>query len=129
MLAALENGVQGGKWFSLIDKVYRLENLRSAFKKVKQNDGAGGVDHVTVKDFELNLERELAKLSEELRAGTYQPQAARRAYVEKPGTKAKRPLGIPTVYSYCTSYSLLWDSDSKSMLVRDKSLLCSFDST
>ncbi len=97
MLAALENGVKGGKWFSLIDKVYRKENLHSAFKKVKKNDGAGGVDHVTVRGFEINLERELAGLSDELRTGTYQPQAARRAYVEKPGTKEKRPLGIPTI--------------------------------
>jgi len=97
MLAALESGVRGGKWFSLIDKVYRIENLRSAFKKVKRNKGAGGVDHVTVEKFEGDLDRQLTKLSEELKAGTYEPQAARRAYIEKPGTKEKRPLGIPTV--------------------------------
>jgi RNA-directed DNA polymerase len=97
MLAALENGVKGGKWFSLIDKVYRRENLLSAFKKVKKNGGAGGVDHVTVEGYERELDRELTQLTEELKAGTYEPQAARRAYIEKPGTKEKRPLGIPTV--------------------------------
>jgi RNA-directed DNA polymerase len=97
MLAALENGVKGDKWFSLIDKVYRKENLQSAFKKVKKNGGAGGVDHVTVEGYEKDLDRELAKLSEDLKAGTYQPQAARRVYIEKPGSKEKRPLGIPTV--------------------------------
>ena len=97
MLAALENGVKGGKWFSLIDKVYRKENLQSAFKKVRRNGGAGGVDHVTVEGFEKDLDRELTKLSEDLKAGTYEPQAARRAYIEKPGTREKRPLGIPTV--------------------------------
>ena len=97
MLAALENGVKGGKWFSLIDKVYRKENLQSAFKKVKRNGGAGGVDHVTVEGFEKDVDRELTKLSEDLKAGTYEPQAARRAYIEKPGTREKRPLGIPTV--------------------------------
>ncbi len=97
MLAALENGVKGGKWFSLIDKVYRRENLHNAFKKVRKNEGASGVDHVTVEGFERRLDQELTKLSEELRTGTYQPQAARRAYIEKPGTKEKRPLGIPTV--------------------------------
>jgi len=97
MLAALENGVRGGKWFSLIDKVYREENLQSAFKKVKRNGGAGGIDHVTVEGFEKDLDRELTKLAEDLRAGTYEPQAARRAYIEKPGTMEKRPLGIPTV--------------------------------
>jgi len=97
MLAALENGVKGGKWFSLIDKVYRPENLHSAFKKVKRNGGAGGVDHVTVAGFEHDVDGELTKLSEDLKAGTYEPQAARRAYIEKPGTTEKRPLGIPTV--------------------------------
>jgi RNA-directed DNA polymerase len=40
MLAALENGVKGGKWFSLIDKVYRAETLRAAWQKVKGNAGA-----------------------------------------------------------------------------------------
>ena len=97
MLAALENGVKGEKWFSLIDKVYRKENLRSAFEKVKKNRGAGGVDNVTVKGFEGDLERQLDKLTEELKAGTYKPQAARRAYITKPGSRENRPLGIPTV--------------------------------
>ena len=97
MLAALENGVQGGRWFSLIDKVYREENLRSAFDKVKRNRGAGGVDWVTVEKFETDLDRELTKLSGELKAGTYTPQAARRAYIGKAGSREKRPLGIPTV--------------------------------
>ena len=97
MLAALENGVRGGKWFSLIDKVYRQENLQSAFKKVKRNGGAGGVDHVTVEGYEEDLNRQLTKLAEDLKTGTYEPQAARRAYIEKPGTSEKRPLGIPTV--------------------------------
>ena len=97
MLTALGNGVKGGKWFSLIDKVYRKDNLQSAFKKVKKNRGAGGIDHVTVEVYENNLDEELDKLLEELKAGTYRPQAARRAYISKPGSKEKRPLGIPTV--------------------------------
>lgn len=97
MLTALENGVKGGKWFSLIDKVQRMENLQSAFKKVKRNRGKGGVDHVTVEGFEKDLDRQLTKLSEDLKTGKYEPQAARRVYIEKPGTKETRPLGIPTV--------------------------------
>jgi RNA-directed DNA polymerase len=97
MLAALENGVKGGKWFSLIDKVYRQENLLSAYKEVKRNRGAGGVDHVTVESFERMLGKELSKLSEELKAGTYQPHPARRVYIDKLGTTEKRPLGIPAV--------------------------------
>ena len=97
MLAALENGVKGGKWFSLIDKVHRKENLESAYEKVKRNKGAGGIDHVSVEHFEQDVDRQLGRLAEELKTGTYRPQAARRVYIEKPGTNEKRPLGIPTV--------------------------------
>ena len=49
MLAALENGVKGGKWFSLIDKVYRAETLEAAWQKVEANAGAAGVDGQSVK--------------------------------------------------------------------------------
>jgi len=52
MLTALERGVQGGNWFILIDKVWNPANLHSAFRKVKANGGAAGVDRVTGKDFE-----------------------------------------------------------------------------
>jgi RNA-directed DNA polymerase len=97
MLTTLEQGVKGGKWFSLIDKVYSAANLASAFTKVAANDGASGVDHVGVKDFERNLEVNLAKLHEQLRDGTYHPQAVRRVWIPKPGSAEKRPLGIPTV--------------------------------
>ena len=97
MLAALENGVKGGKWFSLIDKVQHKENLRSAFRKVRKNRGAGGVDHVTVEAFEQTLDRQIDGLYEALRNQTYQPQAARRTYIDKAGSQEKRPLGIPTV--------------------------------
>lgn len=97
MLAALENGVKGGMWFSLIDKVYRRENLESAYKKVRKNRGSGGVDHVTVERYGRDLDRELGGLAEDLKTVTYEPRAARRAYIDKPGSKDKRPLGIPTV--------------------------------
>ena len=97
MLRALEEGVKGGKWYSLIDKVYAPRTLRAAFERVKANDGAPGVDHVTVRAFEAHLEGNLARLSRSLRDGTYRPQAVRRAWVPKPGRKEKRPLGIPTV--------------------------------
>jgi len=97
MLTALESGVKGGKWFSLIDKVYALPNLGLAFQRVKANRGAAGVDHVTVEQFESKLERELLRLHESLRAGTYRPQAIRRQWIPKPGSTDPRPLGIPTV--------------------------------
>ncbi len=97
MLAALEEGVKGGKWYSLIDKVYRKANLASAFREVKRNGGAAGVDHVSVAAFERRLEEELTRLSDAIRTGTWQPREARRVYIDKPGTREKRPLGIPTV--------------------------------
>ena len=97
MLEALEGGVKGGKWFSLIDKVYRRENLRAAFRKVAANKGAPGVDHVTIEQFKREEETQLERLERTLKDGTYQPQAIRRTYIPKPGSREKRPLGIPTV--------------------------------
>lgn len=97
MLAALERGIVGGKWYSLIDKVYPEATLRMAFAAVSSNDGAAGVDHVGVEQYAANLDANLARLSEALRAGTYRPQAIRRHYIPKPGSEEKRPLGIPTV--------------------------------
>jgi hypothetical protein len=52
MLTTLEKGIKGGKWFSLIDKVYALPNLMAAFTKVKVNKGAAGVDHRTIETYE-----------------------------------------------------------------------------
>lgn len=96
MLAALEAGVKGGVWFSLIDKVYARTNLESAWEKVARNEGAAGVDGMTVDRYRADAESNLTWLSEQLRAGTYRPQAIRRVYIPKTdGTQ--RPLGIPTV--------------------------------
>ena len=97
MLTALEQGVIGGKWHSLIDKVYALPNLRRAFERVKANDGAAGVDQVTVEEFERHLETNLEKLAQALAEGSYRPQAVRRHWITKLGSKEQRPLGIPTV--------------------------------
>src|SRR5437879_1830162 len=97
MLTALKQGVKGGKWFSVMDKVYALGNLRKAFQQVKTNGGAAGVDHQTIKMFECHLEQNLEKLSQSLKDGSYRPQAVRRAWIPKPGSAEKRPLGIPTV--------------------------------
>jgi RNA-directed DNA polymerase len=72
MLTALEVGVKGGKWFSLMDKVYARANLRVAFAKVKANGGAAGVDQVTVEMFERHLEENLNRLAQTLRDGTGQ---------------------------------------------------------
>lgn len=97
MLAALENGVKGGKWYSLMDKVHCLENLRSAFALVKANKGGPGVDHETIAMYEARIEENLLRLEETLGSGRYRPQPIKRVWIPKPGTKEKRPLGVPTV--------------------------------
>jgi RNA-directed DNA polymerase len=97
MLTALEEGVKGGKWFRLIDKVYAERNLLAGYGKVAANQGAPGVDHVTVEAFGDALEVNVGNLVEALRGGTYRPQAIRRVYIPKPGSSEQRPLGIPTV--------------------------------
>lgn len=96
MLAALENGVKGGKWFSLIDKVYRSETLKAAWKKVEANGGAAGVDGQSVERFAARAEMYLEELSTALKKGTYRPQPVRRVGIPKGGGKF-RPLGIPVV--------------------------------
>jgi RNA-directed DNA polymerase len=97
MLMALERGIKGGVWFSLIDKVYSLPNLRNAFARVKANGGAAGGDHQTIAMYEADLETNLEDLSDQLRNGTYRPQRIRRVHIPKPGSRERRPLGIPTV--------------------------------
>lgn len=97
MLTALQEGVKGGKWYSLIDKVSSLRNLQSAFTQVKRNGGSAGVDRVTIRMFEAHLEENLQRLSGSLKEGSYRPQAIRRVWIPKPGSREKRPLGIPTV--------------------------------
>lgn len=97
MLTALEEGVKGGKWFRLIDKVYAERNLLAGYGAVAANRGAPGVDHVTVEAFGNDLEANVARLVTALRDGHYQPQAIRRVYIPKPGSSEQRPLGIPTV--------------------------------
>lgn len=96
MLAALDNGVKGRKWFSLIDKVYRPSTLMSAWLQVYHNQGAAGVDQQSVSRFAAQAERYLEELQADLAAGRYRPQAVRRVEIPK-GDGKTRPLGIPTV--------------------------------
>jgi RNA-directed DNA polymerase len=97
MLTALEQGVKGGVWFSLMDKVFSRRTLEAAAQQVVGNKGAAGVDHVTVDQFSDELTTNLDRLHDGLRCGTYVPQAIRRHWIPKPGSTEMRPLGIPTV--------------------------------
>lgn len=96
MLSALENGVKGGKWFSLSDKVYRLQTLQIAWTKVRKNGGAAGVDKITVEKFSSQEGKYLQELHEEMTTGSYNPNQIKRVYIPK-GSGSMRPLGIPCI--------------------------------
>lgn len=96
MLAALGNGVQGGKWFSLIDKVARSATLRLAWDRVARNRGAAGVDGQSVEKFAARAEVYLEELEHALKNGEYRPQPVKRVEIPK-GPGQTRPLGIPAV--------------------------------
>ena len=84
------------KWHSLYDKVYALPNLEQAWKHVAENNGAAGIDQVTVEQFSKNAEDWLPQLHLDLRRKTYRPLAVRRVFIPK-GAGGERPLGIPTI--------------------------------
>jgi RNA-directed DNA polymerase len=98
MLTRLTTGESADQdWFALWDKTYAPANLQSAFDKVWRNGGSAGADEQTVAHYGRHAEAELERLHEQLRDGTYRPQPVRRAWIAKPGSKEKRPLGIPAV--------------------------------
>jgi len=96
MVSALGNGVKGGKWFSLIDKVIRPTTLQAAWQRVARNRGAAGVDGQSVERFAHDAERYLTELQASLADGSYRPRPVRRVEIPKADGKT-RPLGIPTV--------------------------------
>jgi RNA-directed DNA polymerase len=97
MLMALERGIKGGVWFSLIDKVCAERTLQLAWERVQSNAGACGVDGMSVGHFAKDSQNRLLAVKEHLKSGTYQPKPVKRVYIPKPGSAEKRPLGIPTV--------------------------------
>ncbi len=96
MVSALGNGVKGGKWFSLADKVIRPKTLEIAWEKVRGNKGSNGIDGVSVERFAAGEKRYLAELHESLKSGQYQPAPVKRVDIPK-GNGQTRPLGVPTV--------------------------------
>jgi RNA-directed DNA polymerase len=85
-----------GKYHSLIFKVWNWQNLNDAWEKVKRNRGAGGVDDVSIEEFERNLVQNLNEIQRLLRQDRYVPHPVKRVYIPKPDGK-RRPLGIPTI--------------------------------
>lgn len=96
MLAALEEGVRGGKWFSLIDKVCRPETLRRAWQRVASKGGASGVDRQSIESFARHAEKYLEELAEALRTQKYVAQPVRAVKIPKEGGQWRR-LGIPAI--------------------------------
>lgn len=96
MVSALENGVKGGQWYSLMDKVYAPKTLAAAWMKVRANGGAAGVDGQSIERFAARADDYLAELATALRDGSYRPQPVQRVDIPK-GDGRTRPLGIPAV--------------------------------
>lgn len=97
MLATLETGVKGGQWFSLMDKVWKMENLQSAVQAVVRNKGAAGVDGQKAEQYLLESPERLLKVQAWLKAGQYTPRPVKRVWIPKLGSQELRPLGVPTV--------------------------------
>ena len=97
MLTTLETGIEGGKWFALMDKVWLPKNLNRAVEKVVGNGGSAGIDHQNVRQMKMHQEKEVERLHRELREQSYQVQAVRRVWIPKLGSNELRPLGIPAV--------------------------------
>ncbi len=96
MVSALGNGVKGGKWFSLVDKVVRPSSLEAAWRKVARNKGAAGVDGQSTERFAAQAERYLWELHDDLKDDRYRPSPVKRVEIPKADGRT-RPLGIPTV--------------------------------
>jgi group II intron reverse transcriptase/maturase len=92
----------------LIDKVYKRKNLEIAWKKVKANQGAGGVDGESIEAFEERLHERLSQLHEQLRTDTYCPKPVRSRPIPKAGKpNEQRMLGIPTIYDRVCQQALV----------------------
>jgi len=97
MLATLEGGIKGGKWYSLDDKVWKLENLQRAVEKVAAGKSPKKADGRKCRSYAEQSAQRLPPLQRRLQAGSYEPKPAQRVWIPKLGSKELRPLGVPPV--------------------------------
>jgi len=97
MLATLERGITGGKWYSLYDKVWKIENLQRAAQKVAAGKSPKKPDGRRCRRYAEQSAKRLPQLQQMLKEGSYQPEPAQRVWIPKLGSKELRPLGVPPV--------------------------------
>ena len=90
----------------VLERVYEPRRLREAWRQIKRNAGAAGIDRMTVEEFEKREEELLKLIGEKLKAGTYRFKPARRVLIPKEGSIKMRPLGIPVVMDRIVSQSI-----------------------
>ncbi|MGH8322863.1 MAG: group II intron reverse transcriptase/maturase [Steroidobacteraceae bacterium] len=90
-----------------MEEVTGSANLNQAYKRVKANDGAPGVDGMTAADLRAWLAENREKLIAMLLDGSYRPQPVRGVEIPKPGGKGVRQLGIPTVVDRLVQQAIL----------------------
>lgn len=97
MLATLERGIKGGKWYSLDDKVWKMENLQRAVEKVTAGKSPKKPDGRRCRRYAEQSAKRLPPLQRMLKEGRYKPEPAQRVWIPKLGSKEMRPLGVPPV--------------------------------
>lgn len=93
----------------LMEEICSGDNVLKAAHRVEANRGAPGVDGMRWHELGAYLRKHWPEIREQLLSGTYKPQPVRRVEIPKPDGGVRK-LGIPTVVSYCTSFSKLWES-------------------
>ena len=97
MLATLERGITGGKWYSLMDKVWKMVNLKRAVQKVARGKSRKKADGRKCRRYAEESAQRLPGLQAQLQSGSYQPKPVQRVWIPKLGSKELRPIGIPEV--------------------------------
>ena len=97
MLATLERGITGSKWYSLMDKVWKTANLQRAVEQVAQGKSPKKADARKCRRYAEESAQRLPPLQAKLESGQYQPKPVQRIWIPKLGSKELRPSGVPEV--------------------------------